>query len=76
MTIETKYNIGDKVEFRNPVKYMSDVFVGTIIEILVQSSSRDTLVTYYVDDCRYTNGHKTSMDLRMVTEDRIFGIKE
>lgn len=25
---------------------------------------------------KYINGHKTSVDLRMVTEEEIFGIKE
>lgn len=76
MTIKTKYNIGDKVKFRNPVKYMSDVLVGTIIEINVRSNKRGNEIIYHVDDCRYTNGHKTSVDLRMVTEEEIFGIKE
>lgn len=76
MTIETKYNIGDKVKFRNPVKYLSDVLIGTITEISIKDNQFGTFIIYTIDGVKTIDGRRTSNDSKLIEECFICGIKE
>lgn len=76
MTIETKYNIGDKIEYRNPVKYMSDIRIGEIVEISAVINSRGHWQIYNVINPTTIDGKPTASLMDRVEYEDIFGIKK